>query len=490
MSARRFTLVPQLETYPTIVRLAQTVPGKLAILAALALGLWLHHRPWWAEMTAILAAVTFLPAHRRWVIAIATMYWLFRHTTFPWEMARMFSVRNGVATQIDWRLLRPAAILSALGFCVAFNVALKRTPRPAILRRPILLLLTFFLTLAVIATGTSLDPIARVLIFAFLVVLGRYLWFLAYSALYPEPTRSSLLVVGQYLPFWFGSNVTANPIPKGGGYLDKIEAKTPEELAICQLKAVKLLVWAGLLVMLHKLIKDLSDGKANGPLSRLGISFDLDLPIAPAILRDSAAGIAHPLVTTWLSLVADFADDMLVLAIWGHVLVACARASGFRALRNTWRPLESATIADFWNRYFYYFKEVLVDVFFYPTYFRYFKAHPRLRRFAATLAAATFGNFLFHYLRDLEHMAHLGPWKALLSMHAYMAYCLVLGIAIGVSQLRKRPNLAAEHWIRRRVWRPALVLGFFCLLKVLEIPGPGSLSDRLRFLVSLTGLHA
>ena len=43
----------------------------------------------------------------------------------------------------------------------------------------------------------------------------------------------------------------------------------------------------------------------------------------------------------------------------------------------------------------------MVDMFFYPTYLRYFKKHPRLRMVAATMAAACAGNAIFHFLRDI-----------------------------------------------------------------------------------------
>ena len=36
-------------------------------------------------------------------------------------------------------------------------------------------------------------------------------------------------------------------------------------------------------------------------------------------------------------------------------MIACVRMAGFRALRNTYRPLESRTVAEFWNRYAFYF---------------------------------------------------------------------------------------------------------------------------------------
>ena len=488
-AARRFTLVPRLETYPALVRVVQSVPGKLALLAVFAFGLWLHARPWWAEMAAILAVISLWPARRRVLILAGTSYWLFQHSPFAWSGVRSLAARCGVLDRIDWQILRPAALLATIAFCIVFSFSLRWRTRVPLLRRPIALVLTLYVVLACVATATAIDGMLRVCLFAFVVVLGRYLWFLACSALYPAGASNPLLVVGQFLPFWSAWVSSPIPFPKAAGYLDKIEAKNAEELAVCQLKALKLLIWAGILVLLRKFCIDLSNGPGPGPLSVLGLRAGLELPSAVTLLADSAAGHPRSAATAILSLLANFADALLQLSIWGHVVIACCRASGFKALRNTYRPLESATIAEFWNRYYFYFKEVLVDVFFYPTYLRYFKKHPRLRRFVATLAAASFGNFLYHYLRDLEFMSIHGPWQALLAKSNYMFYCAVLGLAIGVSQLRVRLDLVDQHWTKRHLLRPSLVVGFYCLLSVFEIPGPAGLGERFELVLSVFGVR-
>ena len=112
--------------------------------------------------------------------------------------------------------------------------------------------------------------------------------------------------------------------------------------------------------------------------------------------------------------------------------------AGFLALRNTWRPLSSRSIAEFWNRYYYYFKELLVDCFFYPAFMRYFKTWGRWRLFAATVAAAGFGNALFHSLRDLNYVEDLGFWRALAGFQSYIFYTAVLSVGIGISQMRQQ----------------------------------------------------
>jgi len=144
--------------------------------------------------------------------------------------------------------------------------------------------------------------------------------------------------------------------------------------------------------------------------------------------------------------------------------------AGFRALRNTYKPLRAATIAEFWNRYYYYFKELLVELFFYPAFMRYFKRMPRLRLVFATMAAAGFGNVLYHFFRDSSYIASLGLWDALLSFKVYLVYGALLGVTIGVSQLRNRNRRIDRDSLRTRVLAPVSVLTFYCVLSIFDAP--------------------
>lgn len=473
---------------PQVVRFAQSALGKAIVLALFACGLWLHSRTWWLEMSAILAALTFLPAHRRALIVGGTLYWTFRRTVFGWGAAFAHAERGRVADRIDWRIVQPAAIVAALLFCVAFVHLWRRRAHFAPMRRPVVTLFVVLFALLALATTPAMSGVAGVWLWAFLLVLGRCVWFLAYSVIYPEPERAPLLQVGEYLPFWYGSATTPNPIPKGAGYLRKIEAKNADELAVCQLKALKLLFWAGVLA----LVRDTYEGLTGVSPSHVLVALGIDMHFATLTLKqgllDTAAGHMHAWYENWVAVLRHFVDDLLFLSIWSHVLVACCRMAGFKALRNTWRPLEATSIADFWNRYFYYFKEVLVDVFFYPTFLRYFKTRPRLRKFAATLAAATFGNILFHYLRDIEAIEELGLGRAFAAKEAYVVYATLLGVGIGVSQLRARRD-RAQSGLRRALVTPACVLGFFCVISVFDVLVNVTVLDRCEFVLGLAGVR-
>jgi hypothetical protein len=42
----------------------------------------------------------------------------------------------------------------------------------------------------------------------------------------------------------------------------------------------------------------------------------------------------------------------------GHMIIGTLRLFGFNVFRNTYKPLLSESILEFWNRYYYYFKEL------------------------------------------------------------------------------------------------------------------------------------
>jgi hypothetical protein len=147
---------------------------------------------------------------------------------------------------------------------------------------------------------------------------------------------------------------------------------------------------------------------------------------------------------------------------------------------------------DFWARIMYYFKELLVTLFFYPTFFRFFKKSPRLRAFFAIFVAAGVGSFLYHVTE--EHYALIGrdPLEYLQHSLPMMVAFLALAISISVSQLRRQSGAHAERgWFRDRIVAPAGVLLVFCLIAAFDNGYRNTtLGEHLRFFASLFGYAA
>jgi hypothetical protein len=456
--AAAFRLIPAIDTYPHLVALAQTKLGKGLLLSLFAAGLGLRFEPIAClAMTAILAATTSLPNHRRWIVTGGTLLWLVRYPDwFDGIIPQYVAKTHGLAGVLDFRILQGISLLAVFILSALLIGLAARCPGALPFRRPVVTLAIFYAVLVVFASRI-LSGRTGVMAWSLVVTLGAYFWFLAYALVdaRAKDRDSVALQLGTFHPFW-GSTTT--PLPKGASYLRRIECKDAQGLAVTQLKALKLLAWACVLNVSIALFGRIADGT-------------LHVPSFYAAFNSVVAGAPLPWYMCWLAVIRAFVEDVVNLAVWGHTFIACCRMAGFRALRNTYRPLESRTIADFWNRYYYYFKELMVDFFFYPTFFRCFKRHPKLRLAAATFAAAGFGNMFFHFIRDIGYVATLGLWQALVGFHVYAFYCFVLAAGIAVSQLRNRTRRKTAYRFEVPLFQRLGVVVFFCLLQIFDDTG-------------------
>jgi hypothetical protein len=300
---------------------------------------------------------------------------------------------------------------------------------------------------------------------------ASYIWFFAYwvAENHVRDKSKPLIRSGFWRPFW---GFTRVPYGKGAAYMERVEAKNAQDFATAQVKGLKLLVWAVVLtavvVAVNKLIYRIGPG-----MSLTNLPEDSPAALIPTYVMSLDAlrsGQPYPLPMRWAALVLYFFMRVAALTIWGAKIIAVARMAGFNAFRNTYRPFESPTIAEYYNRIYYYFKELLVAFFFYPTYLRYFKKWPRVRLFAATLAAAGFGNWLFHFLRDQHLVFRYGFWNSIWMYRSYAVYALVLGVAIGVSQLRSNARRGKSPTGLARVRATAVIMLFFVLICTFNEP--------------------
>jgi hypothetical protein len=453
-----FRLIPRIETYPIIVSFTQTIPGKLVLLALFGVGLTYHGGDW-LPLIACLTLITFLPSQRRALVTLSALFFAF---VVPWK-----SLSHPLYSAA---LISSVFLLGALLFWSA-----TRWPRSWYGRRPILILLCGFAALVVFATYIPRGARAYKLIWDFAYVLTIYLWFIGYSLLDRNaPDRDGFaLQLGTYRPFWGSTNT---PFVKGASYLRRIEARDPQQLAVTQLKGLKLLVWSILLSLFLEAFNRCVYGY-------------LQIHTIPNALYLSADRRPLPWYDCWASLIAQFLYGIISLSVLGHRIVACCRMAGFNALRNTYRPLSSRTVAEFFNRYYFYFKELLVDFFFYPTFLKYFKKQRKLRLVAAIFAAACFGNAFFHFARDLDFIQNLGVARALAGYQVYLFYCVALAAAISISQLRHR-GPAPEGFFRGQLWPSFLVALFYCLLDVFgSTDRYYPLTEHFRFFAHLFNLN-
>lgn len=462
---------------PRWIALAQTRRGKLALLLAFAAAAALAGVS--LPYVAIAAAFAWWPAWRQAIVLGAAGLALARSSGVWLQVIAPVVAQEGVAATTA-----KAAIFASLGayFLLAWGALLlvRRHPTLWLARRPVLAQLAAAALLCALASLPMLHGLPRVLAWSFLGVFTAYLWYFAYAVQDQRSRHAGPLPfqMGILHPFWRSSvgAFTPTPFGKGAAFLRKHQAKTAQELAVTQLKALKLLAWTLVLIALRRTLVELLE-------VRLGI------PPTALVYAAYLGGEPLPVASSWASLVWATLGGTLNLAIWGHKIIAVARLAGFRLPRNTWRPLESRTLAEFWNRYYYYFKELLVEFFFFPTFLRMFRNHPRLRVFFATFVAAGVGNALYHFIRDIGHVASMGWQAASVGFSSYLFYCVLLATGIGISQARVTAGHKPPASFLGSLRAVLCVWTFFVCLQVFgDETRLFPLGDRLAFFISLFGI--
>ena len=341
-------------------------------------------------------------------------------------------------------------------------------------RRPLVVQFIALAGLVAMAMGGPLSPFASAALWTFIGIYVSCFWFLGYAfanlkTKAPAPVE---LHAGYLRPFWTGDIA---PVGKGVAFLRKFEAGDEAALAATRLKALKLLVWGFILQKVNVRIEMvLADG--------LGVPHLRDALIA------QAQGVPVEPLMGWTILLTHYFTKVLSLAATGHIIVALVRMAGFGIPRNSVRPFASRTLAEFWNRYYYYFKEVLVDFFFFPAFTQFFKKHPRLRVAFATFCAAGIGNALYHFMYVLADIPEYGLVALLYGFQSYLIYATALALGIIVSQLNKSRPKPEDGLLRYEVLPRVNVTLFFCTLMVFDDLRPGiELSTRFSYLFNLVG---
>jgi hypothetical protein len=470
-AGRKFTIIPRLDENPKLVAQAQTLSGKIAVVAmAVCLLGWRNPRP--IVFLATVALVSFLPAYRRIVLAAAGGYWFVTSGLLKQDLMVDVAGKAGIYAPYSavWILSGLACVCLTFGL-LALGI---RNHRAGIVgRRPVLCLGIFFCVALGIA-GTSAAPVGvRIVLWTVVAPLSGCLWLLAYVLRDCQRDKTSIRGIGSMLgTLWTGSS-SSTPLLKGPSHALRVEAVDPREFAVAQLKGVKLLSWTMVLVLVSAGLQYLQMKTA--------------VPSLEEVIDRNSAGVIPSVWLCWESLTFSFVLLVITLTIWGHTIVGGLRLLGFKALRNTYAPFRARTIAEFWNRIYFYFKELLVDHFYYPVYVRYFKRSPRLRTVFATFAAACFGNALYHFIRDVNEVASLGLWRALAGFQVYFFYTIVLATGISISQLRGKRR--ETSWFRTEVVSRVSIVVFYGLVHIFDdTRRTVSLGAHFAFLSRLFGL--
>ena len=447
----RFRIIPRIETYPRLVSFCQTVPGQAVLLGVFGL-LYAWFNPNALPLMLCLALLTWMPGRRNQLLCISTLLFAL---IVPWHA-------------LPRPLYHAGLVLASVAFGWLLIWCRAKWPQSWYGQNAAEILIAGF---GIWIAAIALIPwrfFQTVTLWDLSIVFGSYFWYVAYILIdrCREPLSEFGLETGAMRPFW-GALYT--PFPNGSAYLRRIEAKTPEQLAVTQLKGLKLLAWSTLILEFSRLFEWFFHGRLGVPSFTLALS--LNVRHAPL-----------PWFICWASLIVYFLEKVMGGAILGHRIIACCRMAGFDALRNMYRPLSSVTVAEFFNRYYYYYKELLVTFFFLPAFLKQDSRQPKLRLALSIFAAACLGNSFFHFTRELLFIHDAGLLTALRSFQAFFFYTVVLAIALIVSRLRKRNPLPAGFF-RGTICPAVFVCFFYCLLSIFAVTDHRfPLIEDLRFL--------
>jgi hypothetical protein len=473
---RRFLAIDERDSF---VAYAQTGPGRvmIAIVAMIAVAPQFGTLPAVLTVTAAMAAVVWAKQHIQ-ILFAATWISAFVNTVFG-EVDTLDNIRL-VLTQEH--LPKGVSVLLATGFLFLFFFAaagmlyrVQHASQSLLARRPLIIFLAVEAMLCGLGSFGFLHGWHRAMVWSAIFVITPYLWFLPFGiadlrSRNPSPIPMQMSVLR---PFW---SPTYLPFGKGAGFLRKHLSTTPHDLAVTQLKAVKLLIWANVLFGMRSSLRWAFEESMH--ISSIGEVIDAFLTNQP-----------YPLAVGWTVLVVSTARYSLQIAGWAHLFVGIARLAGYRLPRGSWRPLQSRTLMDYFNRFHYYFKELLVDLFFVPTFFKVFRQHPKLRMFVATFMAAGVGNAIWHFVRDISHVAAIGPVAAVERFTSYAFYCIILATGVGVSQVRANLGMRPSLTLVGRLYSFIFVWSFVVCMHVFSYGSlTQTLEERIAFLASLFGM--
>lgn len=383
-----------------------------------------------------------------------------------------------------------AAVVVVLlsGFLVLAWMAARRFAQwPAFARRwpQICVHAVFWILLALAWLSAPATGSWRAVLACVIVSLPFLLWRVGYLLKSAQRGRLAGSFLADHLfhlwPAFGGSNT---PYGKGPDYLFSCEARDEEALARSQLAGFRLLLlgaaWSILQAALDGLV--FSDGDVLP--ARLA-AWSLGLPRLGTLL----GGASAPMGVAWSVLYLELFHDVLRLAAKGHLVIGVLRLFGFNVFRNTYKPLLAETVAEFWNRFFYYFKELLAQFFFYPAFARFPRLRPAPRLLIAVFAAAFLGNLYYHLLAEEDLLLRQDARGLWLALGPRAIYCALLALGIFVS-MRREQGRGGQPRVRGPWRRAASIFGvwtFFAIIHVWSFPAEVGVVKRTQFFASLLG---
>ena len=192
-----------------------------------------------------------------------------------------------------------------------------------------------------------------------------------------------------------------------------------------------------------------------------------------------------------LTSLLDLVSVVLVFAGIAHFKVGIWRICGYHIQPYFNKPWLATNLMHFWTRFAYYYREFLVRVFYYPVFFRYFRKHPDLRIFMASMAAAGLGNLISHLVES--NLASGMVLESATGVLVTWPYFFLLGLGISVSLIfmrrrrHRRKAWTLDRWFAVDLLAAYVTIQYFALIHIFMRPSEASSVEDL-FMLFMLGL--
>ncbi len=424
------------------------------------------------------------PVRRRLILAIAAVVVGIKKPLGIMEDSRIVGVPEDALAKIG-------VVIGIFGILwLVYRTAMAFSRLPAMIRRhpQLALHLCFWVFLVMVWTAAPVAGWLGTVMTGIAVTFPFLLWRCAYlvqTGQFGRATQTSFSDHLLYLWPAFGGSTT--PYGKGHDYLSRCEAQTNDELTRSQLSGIKLLMLGACWNVASQLMQNSFYG-ADSFLAAQGAGVP---ELSVMVNHGATANIG----LSWASLYCEFLYQVLDHAAEGHQIVGILRLFGFNVFRNTYKPLLAESILEFWNRYYYYFKEIMSTFFFMPVFMqtgKLLKNWPTVRLFSAVFSAAFLGNMYYHILKKTDLIVAGQVFEAVYSLRSRFFYCFLLAVGIFVSmwRIQRRHNQPLSTALWARGMRMFGVWTFFSLIYIwnVSVKNGGDFSTRVAFFFNLFGI--
>lgn len=216
-------------------------------------------------------------------------------------------------------------------------------------------------------------------------------------------------------------------------------------------------------------------------------------PMIQSALIALHSGKSLSTLDLWRAVLTDFGFYFILLMWTGLMAVATMRMAGFHVFRNTYRLFESSTFSEFFERYQYFYKELVFTVTFWPLFVRMrsigLKWRVALSLFLSVGVYNTYLNLTFRWTKTVFLDFDGAAQKMLTFTINYLVYATMLAALIYPSMLKAVTGReTATHSTWRRIVKLLGILLTFAAIRTFERSIPGEYLVNWRMFFGLLGL--